>query len=109
MGFGPVGTIRKQVMRQMKAKKKAENNIFNASLPNIKIPKSYSIKVPKSKIKFWYWEVRVMYDKKDMDDFFEFLGFQEALKNSQGDKSKDTLDDIFNTENDDTDEKNNKF
>ena len=52
MGFGPVGTIRKQVMRQMKAKKKAENNIFNASLPNIKIPKSYSIKVPKSKIKF---------------------------------------------------------
>ena len=54
MGFGPVGTIRKQVMRQMKAKKKAENNIFNASLPNIKIPKSYSIKVPKSTIKFWY-------------------------------------------------------
>lgn len=52
MGFGPVGTIRKQVMRQMKAKKKAENNIFNASLPNIKIPKSYSIKVPKSTIKF---------------------------------------------------------
>ena len=50
-----------------------------------------------------------MYDKKDMDDFFEFLGFQEALKNSQGDKAKDTLDDIFNTENDDTDEKNNKF
>ena len=109
MGFGPVGTIRKQVMRQMKAKKKAENNIFNASLPNIKIPKSYSIKVPKSKIKFWYWEVRVMCDKKGMDDFFEFLGFQEALKNSQGDKSKDTSDDIFNTGNDDTDEKNNKF
>ena len=54
MGFGPVGTIRKQVMRQTKAKKKAENNIFNASLPNIKIPKSYSIKVPKSTIKFWY-------------------------------------------------------
>ena len=95
MGFGPVGTIRKQVMRQMKAKKKAENNIFNASLPNIKIPKSYSIKVPKSKIKFWYWEVR------GMDDFFEFLGFQEALKNSQGDKSKDTLDDIFNSEDND--------
>mgnify|MGYP004487290923 FL=1 len=52
MGFGPVGTIRKQVMRQMKAKKKAENNIFNASLPNIKIHKPYFIKVPKSKIKF---------------------------------------------------------
>ena len=39
-------------MRQMKAKKKAENNFFNANLPNIKISKSYSIKVPKSKIKF---------------------------------------------------------
>ena len=42
-----------------------------------------------------------MYDKKGMDDFFEFLGFQEALKNSQGDKSKDTLDDIFNSEDND--------
>lgn len=72
MGFGPVGTIRKQVMRQMKAKKKAENNIFNASLPNIKIHKPYFIKVPKSKIKFWYWEVRVMCDKKGMDDFLNF-------------------------------------
>lgn len=50
-----------------------------------------------------------MCDKKGMDDFFEFLGFQEALKNSQNEKSKDTLDDIFNTGNDDTDEKNNKF
>ena len=70
MGFGPVGTIRKQVMRQTKAKKKAENNIFNASLPNIKIPKSYSIKVPKSTIKFWYWEVRVICAKKGMDDIF---------------------------------------
>ena len=101
MGFGPVGTIRKQVMRQMKAKKKAENNIFNASLPNIKIPKSYSIKVPKSTIKFWYWEVRVMYDKKGMDDFFEFLGFQEALKISQESKSNDTTLDIFHIESDD--------
>ena len=39
-----------------------------------------------------------MYDKKGMDDFFEFLGFQEALKESQNEKSKDTLDDIFNSE-----------
>lgn len=50
-----------------------------------------------------------MCDKKGMDDFFEFLGFQEALKNSQNEKSKDTSEDIFNTGNDDTDEKNNKF
>ena len=48
-----------------------------------------------------------MCDKKGMDDFFEFLGFQEALKNSQSDKSKDTLDDIFNTkENPDDNDKN---
>ena len=42
-----------------------------------------------------------MYDKKGMDDFFEFLGFQEALKNSQSDKSKDMPDDIFNSEDND--------
>lgn len=42
-----------------------------------------------------------MCDKKGMDDFFEFLGFQEALKNSKSDKSKDILDDIFNTEDND--------
>ena len=28
MGFGPVGTIRKQVMRQTKAKKKAESDEY---------------------------------------------------------------------------------
>ena len=50
-----------------------------------------------------------MCDKKGMDDFFEFLGFQEALKNSQSDKSKDMPDDIFYIENDNADEKNNKF
>ena len=50
-----------------------------------------------------------MCDKKGIDDFFEFLGFQEALKNSQSDKSKDMSDDIFNTGNDDADDKNNKF
>ena len=36
--------------------------------------------------------------KKIWTIFFEFLGFQEALKNSQNEKSKDTLDDIFNSE-----------
>lgn len=50
-----------------------------------------------------------MCEKKGMDDFFEFLGFQEALKKSQNEKSKDTSDNIFNTGNDDADEKNNKF
>ena len=46
-----------------------------------------------------------MCDKKGMDDFFEFLGFQEALKESQSDKSKDILDDIFNTEDNDNEYK----
>ncbi len=36
-----------------------------------------------------------MCDKKDMDDLFEFLGFQEALKISQESKSDDYLFDIF--------------
>lgn len=50
-----------------------------------------------------------MCDKKGMDDIFEFLGFQEALKKSQSDRSKDMPNDIFNIENDNADEKNNKF
>ena len=39
--------------------------------------------------------------KKIWTIFFEFLGFQEALKNSQSDKSKDMPDDIFNSEDND--------
>lgn len=31
----------------------------------------------------------IMCDKNDMDDLFEFLGFQEALKISQESKSND--------------------
>ena len=42
-----------------------------------------------------------MYDKKGIDDFFEFLGFQEALKISQESKSNDTTLDIFHIESDD--------
>lgn len=31
-----------------------------------------------------------MCGKNDMDDLFEFLGFQEVLKNSQESKTEDT-------------------
>lgn len=46
-----------------------------------------------------------MCDKKDMDDLFEFLGFQEALKNSQESKSDDYSFDIFKND-ESTDDEN---
>ena len=52
MGFGPVGTIRKQVMKQMSANKSATSGTFKISTPSVKVPKSASFKTPKSKIKF---------------------------------------------------------
>ena len=41
------------------------------------------------------WRCKSMCDKKDMDDLFEFLGFQEALKISQESKLDDYSFDIF--------------
>ena len=52
MGFGPVGTIRKQVMKQMRANKSTTSGTFKISTPSVKVPKSTSFKTPKSKIKF---------------------------------------------------------
>ena len=46
-----------------------------------------------------------MCDKKDMDDLFEFLGFQEALKISQESKSDDYSFDIFKND-ESTDDEN---
>ena len=39
-----------------------------------------------------------MCDEKDMDDLFEFLGFQEALKISQESKSNDYYFDVLKKE-----------
>lgn len=52
MGFGPVGTIRKQVMKQMRTNKYTTSGTFKISTPSVKVPKSTSFKTPKSKIKF---------------------------------------------------------
>ncbi len=52
MGFGPVGTIRKQVMKQMRANKSTTSGAFKISTPSVKVPKLTSFKTPKSKIKF---------------------------------------------------------
>lgn len=51
----------------------------------------------------------IMCDKNDMDDLFEFLGFQEALKNSYDYKPKHILKDIFNAKNNNDDNDNNTF
>lgn len=48
-----------------------------------------------------------MCGKNDMDDLFEFLGFQEALKISQESKSNDATLDIFHIESDDKTRKEN--
>ena len=42
-----------------------------------------------------------MCGKNNMDDLFEFLGFQEALKISQESKSDDAMLDTFHIESDD--------
>lgn len=43
----------------------------------------------------------IMCDKKDLDELFEFLGFQEALKIMQESKSDDTTLDTFHIGSDD--------
>lgn len=43
----------------------------------------------------------IMCDKNDMDELFEFLGFQEALKIMQESKSDDTTLDTFHIGSDD--------
>ena len=57
MGFGPVGSIRKQVMKQMREKDKAFNNLMkNCSAgyykPTTTRNSTSLFKTPKSKIKF---------------------------------------------------------
>lgn len=49
----------------------------------------------------WEWNLnknrrcKKMCGKNDMDDLFEFLGFQEALKNSKESKAEDVAFDIL--------------